>query len=177
MIKVPLHSINNVNTCSIVDLLVGGRCVINIGLSWFIEFDVFISYTTLSASKILLSLVMVSPGTTANTSMTAQHSSIFMALHKPGRCCFEMLKGLFKACTSSLKKTFWKKTLWPLLWMGFNCLKATEAIPEDSLLFTTHPTVVPDTHLIDLKRMKGWVDVQATQLFWNQDPWFGNFVP
>ena len=28
-----------------------------------------------------------------------------------------------------------KKTLWPLLWMGFSCLKATTSLRGDSLLF------------------------------------------
>ena len=47
--------------------------------------------------------------------------------------------------------------------MGSNCLKATAT--TRSLLFTTKPSGSPDTHLIDLGRMKGWVDHGATQWF------------
>ena len=41
------------------------------------------------------------------------------------------------------------------LWMGFNCLKATEALQRDSLLCTTKFPEIPGTPLIDLGRMKG----------------------
>ena len=43
----------------------------------------------------------------------------------------------------------------PFLWMGFNCLKATEPLRGDSLLFTIQFSGVPGTQLIDLGRMKG----------------------
>ena len=52
-------------------------------------------------------------------------------------------------------KTFLKK-LWPVfmdLWMGFICLKATEPLWGDSLLFTIHFPEVPGTHLIELERL------------------------
>ena len=48
-----------------------------------------------------------------------------------------------------------KQTLWPLFWMGFNCLKATEPLRGGSLLFTTKFPEIPGTHMIDLGRMKG----------------------
>ena len=38
----------------------------------------------------------------------------------------------------------------------FNCLKA------DSLLFITKTSDIPGTHLIDLKKVKGWVNLGAT---------------
>ena len=38
---------------------------------------------------------------------------------------------------------------------GINCLKATEPLRGDSLLFTTQSPGFPGTHLIDLGRMKG----------------------
>ena len=38
---------------------------------------------------------------------------------------------------------------------GLNCLKATEPLQGDSLLFTTKSPGVSGTHLIDLGRMKG----------------------
>ena len=46
-----------------------------------------------------------------------------------------------------------------------------------SLLFTTKLPEIPGTHFINLGRMKGWVDLGATQWFWTQDPWIGNPVP
>ena len=38
---------------------------------------------------------------------------------------------------------------------GVNCLKATELLREDSFLFTIKSPGVPETHFIDLGRMKG----------------------
>ena len=46
-----------------------------------------------------------------------------------------------------------------------------------SLLFTTKLQEIPGTHFINLRRMKGWVNLGATQWFWTQDPWIGNPVP
>ena len=43
----------------------------------------------------------------------------------------------------------------PFIWMGFNCLKATEPLQGDSLLFTTRSPRVLGTHLIDSEMMKG----------------------
>ena len=43
-----------------------------------------------------------------------------------------------------------------------------------SLLFATKSPEIPGTHFIDLRRMKGWVDLGATQWFWTQDPWIRN---
>ena len=63
------------------------------------------------------------------------------------------------------------------LWLGFNCIKATEPLRGDSLLFTTRSPGVPGTYLIDLGRMKGWVDLGATWWFWTQDPCIGNPAP
>ena len=51
-----------------------------------------------------------------------------------------------------------KKTLklyGPFLWIGVNCLKATEPLRGDRLLFITKSSEVTGTHLIDLGRMKG----------------------
>ena len=59
-----------------------------------------------------------------------------------------------------------KKLYGPFLWMGFNCLKATEPLWGGSLLFTTKFPEIPGTHLINLGRVKGWVDLGATQWFW-----------
>ena len=43
-----------------------------------------------------------------------------------------------------------------------------------SLLFTTKFPEIPGTHFIDLRRMKGWVDLGATQWFWTWDSWIEN---
>ena len=52
--------------------------------------------------------------------------------------------------------------------MGFNCLKAKEPLRRDSLFFTARSPGVPGTHLTDLGRMKGWVDLGTTKWFWTQ---------
>ena len=58
--------------------------------------------------------------------------------------------------------------------MGFNCLRATEPLRGDSLLFIIQfPGVPPATDLIDLRRMKGWIDRGATQWFCTLDPRIG----
>ena len=36
---------------------------------------------------------------------------------------------------------------------------------------------IPCTHLIDLGRIKDWVDLGATQWFWTREPWIRNPVP
>ena len=58
------------------------------------------------------------------------------------------------------------KTLWPpFLWMRFNCLKATESLQGDSLLFNIQFLEVSGTQLMELRKMKGSVDLVATQWF------------
>ena len=64
-----------------------------------------------------------------------------------------------------LHRFFWETSLGkklklhgPFLWIGFICLKATEPLRGDSLLFTTKFPGIPVTHFMDLGRMKGWVD-------------------
>ena len=41
-----------------------------------------------------------------------------------------------------------------------------QPLREDNLLFTIQFPEIPDTHFIDLGRMKGWVNPGATQWFW-----------
>ena len=48
-----------------------------------------------------------------------------------------------------------------------------EPLRGSSLLFTTKFPEIPGTHFIELGRMKGWVDLGATQWFWTRDPWIG----
>ena len=51
------------------------------------------------------------------------------------------------------------------LWKEFKCLKATEPLRGDSLLFTTQSRGVPGNHLINFNWMKGWnvLDLEVTQ--------------
>ena len=65
----------------------------------------------------------------------------------------------------------------PFLWMGFNCFKARERLWWGSLFFTTTSPEFPGTHFINLRRMKGWVDLGATQWFWTWDSWIENLLP
>ena len=51
------------------------------------------------------------------------------------------------------------------------------AIQWGSLLFTTKFPEISGSHLIDLGRIKGWVDLGATQKFWTKDFWIANPLP
>ena len=51
--------------------------------------------------------------------------------------------------------------------MGFSCLKATEPLWGDSVIFTTKSLERPGTHLIDLGRIKGWVHPVANDNSFN----------
>ena len=66
--------------------------------------------------------------------------------------------------------TFKKNFMDPFLWMGFKTTSRLEPLWGGSLLFTTKFSEIPGTHFIDLRRMKGWVDLGPTQWFWTQDP-------
>ena len=46
-----------------------------------------------------------------------------------------------------------------------------------SLLFTSKLPHIPGTHFTELRSMKGWVDLGATQWFWTLDPRIGNPAP
>ena len=52
-----------------------------------------------------------------------------------------------------------------------------ESLRGCSLLFTTKSPEIPGTLFINLGRVKGWVDLEATQWFWTRDPWNGNPAP
>ena len=54
-----------------------------------------------------------------------------------------------------LNPVFKKMLYSPFLWMGFNCLKATEPLHGGSLLFITKFPEIPSTHLVNLRKMKG----------------------
>ena len=68
-----------------------------------------------------------------------------------GATFFQVLGAIFK-----------KKLYGPFLWMGFNCLKATEPLRGVALLFTTKFPEIPGTHLIDLGRMKEFKGLGVT---------------
>ena len=52
-----------------------------------------------------------------------------------------------------------------------------KALWGGSLLFTTEFLESPGTRFINLGRMKGWVNLGATQWIWTRDPWIGNPEP
>ena len=52
-----------------------------------------------------------------------------------------------------------------------------EPLRGGSLLFTIQFLEIPGTHFIDLGRMKGSVNLGATQWFWAWDPWIANPAP
>ena len=58
-------------------------------------------------------------------------------------------------------------------------LTASRLVPllEGSLFFTTKFLDIPGTNFTDSGRMKGWVNLGATQWFWTRDPWIGNPAP
>ena len=64
----------------------------------------------------------------------------------------------------------------PFLWMGFNCLKATATSRRQFTFYHWVPRY-SGTHFIDLGRMKGWVDLGATQWFWSRDSWIRSPAP
>ena len=44
---------------------------------------------------------------------------------------------------------------------------------QGQFIFAIMSLGVPGTQLIDLRRMKGWVNLRTTQWFWTWDPWAG----
>ena len=56
----------------------------------------------------------------------------------------------------------------PFYWSGSTVSKL-KLLWGGSLLFTTQFSTIPDTHFIDLERMKGWVHPGATQWFLSRD--------
>ena len=70
-----------------------------------------------------------------------------------------------------------KKTVKAPFYRWGSIASKLEPLWGGSLLFTTKLQEIPGTHFINLRRMKGWVNLGATQWFWTQDPWIGNQVP
>ena len=66
-----------------------------------------------------------------------------------------------------------KKLYDPFLWVGFNCLKATELLREDSLLFTIKFPESPGAHFIDLRKMKTESNLEPPSGFEHGSPGLG----
>ena len=81
------------------------------------------------------------------------HSQIWMSIHISDKSQSSQTKKLYD----------------PFLWMGFNCLKATEPLQGGSLLF-----------IIQFSTLKGWKDELALEPPSGFEPgthWIGNAVP
>ena len=89
----------------------------------------------------------------------------------------ELLEWIGYISTSLLKSVIQNSTSKKLyglfLWMGLHCLKATGPLWGDSLLLTTKSPGVSVTHFIHLGRMKGWVNLGATEWFEPETPGLG----
>ena len=60
---------------------------------------------------------------------------------------------------------FYGPFLWIFMALFFDWLKATAPLRRGSLLFTTKSPKVPSIHLVDIGRMKGYVNLETTQWF------------
>ena len=70
-----------------------------------------------------------------------------------------------------------KKNFMPPFYGWGSTASRLEPLQGGSLLFTTKFPEISGTHFTNLGRMKGWVDLGATQWFWTQVPWIGNPAP
>ena len=52
-----------------------------------------------------------------------------------------------------------------------------EPLWGDSLVYNTKSPEIPVTHFINHVRMKGWVNLAASQLFWPWNFWIGSPAP
>ena len=70
---------------------------------------------------------------------------------------WELMTGFLKHMENGNQRNVWKKIYGPFLWMGFNCLNATETLEGGSLLFTTKFPESPGDPLIDFRSTsEGW---------------------
>ena len=83
--------------------------------------------------------------------------------------------GLIKNMVSWFKKKT-KNFMAPFYGRGSTASRL-EPLRGGSLLFTTKFPEISGTYFTDLGRMKGWVDLGATQWFWTWDPWIRNPAP
>ena len=86
-----------------------------------------------------------------------------------------------KACEQKLvNKSLWtkkKKNFIALFYGWGSTASRLQPLQGDSLLFAIQFPEIPGTHFIDFGRMKGWVNLGATQWFWTRDSWIGNPAP
>ena len=76
----------------------------------------------------------------------------------PGcKLCSWYVKNFLRSVTNKNVKLYGS-----FIWIGFNCLISTKPLPGDSLLLTTKSPGVPGTRMLELGRMEGWVDLEAT---------------
>ena len=71
----------------------------------------------------------------------------------------------------------WTKFMTPFYGWGSNASRRLEPLRGGSLLFTAKFPEIPGTQFFHLGRMKGWVEIGATQRFWTQEPWIRNSKP
>ena len=104
--------------------------------------------------------------------------SVFLKRFKTNIEILRNTQIILQITLSSPANSLLKKKLDTLfLWMGFNCLQATESLHRGSLLFTTKFPEIPGIHLINLRKMKSWVSLGVIQWVWTRDPLIGNPAP
>ena len=65
----------------------------------------------------------------------------------------------------------------PFYGLGSTASRLRNHYEEAVYFFTTKFAEIPGTQLIDLGRMKGWVDLGASQWFGTWDAWIENPAP
>ena len=68
----------------------------------------------------------------------------------------------------NMLKTVLKKTLWTFFYGWSSTGSRLEPLRGGSLHFTTKFPEIPGYYFIDLRRIKGWVNLKATQWFWTR---------
>ena len=79
---------------------------------------------------------------------------------------FKVCNWIFYFCPPAKEK---KKTLWLLFYGWGSSASRLQPLRGGYLLYTTKSPEISGTHFIDLRRMKGWVKLGATQWFWTLD--------
>ena len=91
----------------------------------------------------------------------SNHKKLNICIFNNNLCVMFLVQ---KMCFSfHVEHSFLEKKIWPFLWMGFSCLKATEPLWGNSLLFDIYLPGARGTLLIDLLMIKHWVDLVANQ--------------
>ena len=93
------------------------------------------------------------------------------------RCCSNDIPWIAWICSCEMLLWTFKKTFMAPFYGWGSTASRLEPIRGASLPFTTKSPETPGTHFINNRRMKGWVNLGATQWFWTRDPWIGNPAP